>query len=56
MNEIVDFMKELLLINEEKTTIVGLSSFKKPQKKALKKTSQKKNNKELRLSDLMRRA
>lgn len=55
MNEIVDFMKELLMINEEKASVVGLSSFKKDTKKIVKKDVPKKKNNELRLSDLMRR-
>lgn len=56
MNEIVDFMKELLLIKEEKSTMVGLSSFKRNPHKIQRKTIKKKINKEVRLSDLMRRA
>lgn len=55
MREIVDFVKELLLIKEEKSTMVGLSSFKKTPRPMIKKPK-KKANKELKLSDLMRRA
>ena len=56
MNEIADFMKELLLIKEEKSTMIGLSSFKKQNKPTRKKIVKKETNKEIRLSDLMRRA
>ncbi len=55
MREIVDLMKELLLIKEEKATMVGLSSFKRRPKPMLKR-AKKKQPKELKLSDLMRRA
>lgn len=55
MREIVDLMKELLLIKEEKSTMVGLSGFKRKPKQMLKRPK-KKENKELKLSDLMRRA
>ena len=54
-SEIVDLMKELLLIKEEKSTMVGLSGFKRKPKPMLKRPK-KKENKELKLSDLMRRA
>lgn len=60
MSEIVDFMKELFLINKVESTMIGLSSFRKntqtTQKKIIKKIIKKKNNNEVRLSDLMRRA
>lgn len=55
MREIVDLMKELLLIKEEKSTMVGLSGFKR-KPKPMQKRPKKKENKELKLSDLMRRA
>ena len=55
MREIVDLMKELFLIKEEKTAIVGLSGFKKTKRQTIKRTK-KKVNKEVKLSDLMRRA
>ena len=55
MREIVDLMKELLFIKEEKATVVGLSGFKKTRKSGVKKVK-KKVNKEVKLSDLMRRA
>jgi len=56
MNEIVDFVKELLLIKEEKNTIIGLTSFRKAPSILNKKIKKNKVNKEVRLSDLMRRA
>lgn len=56
MNEIANFVKELLLLKEEKTTMIGLTSFKKPQQKTIKKNTKKNTKKELSLSDLMRRA
>ena len=55
VRELVDLMKELFLIKEEKAAIVGLSGFKKTRKSAVKRTK-KKVNKEVKLSDLMRRA
>lgn len=56
MNEIADFVKELLLIKEEKASFIGLTSFKKPQKKLTPNNTKKQSKKELSLSDLMRRA
>lgn len=56
MNEITDFVKELLLIKEEKVSMIGLSSLKKPIKKEIKNSHKKPSKKELSLSDLMRRA
>ena len=41
VREIVDLMKELLLIKEEKATVVGLSGFKKARKQIVKKTRKK---------------
>ncbi len=55
MRELVDLMKELLLIKEEKSTMVGLSGFKRAPKQIIKRVK-KKVNKEVKLSDLMRRA
>ncbi len=55
MRELVDLMKELFLIKEEKAAIVGLSGFKRTRKSGVKRTK-KKVNKEVKLSDLMRRA
>ena len=55
MREIVDLMKELFLIKEEKASIVGLSGFKRTKRQTPKRTK-KKVNKEVKLSDLMRRA
>lgn len=55
MREIVDLMKELLLIKEEKASVIGLSGFKKAKRQTIKRTK-KKVNKEVKLSDLMRRA
>ena len=55
MRDILNFIRELLLLKEEKNSTVGLSSLKKTQKPALKKAKSK-IHKELILSDLMRRA
>lgn len=54
MRELVDLMKELLLIKEEKAAMVGLSSLKKVPRQIVHKPK-KKVSKEVKLSDLMRR-
>ncbi|MBS4760719.1 MAG: hypothetical protein KHX03_08500 [Clostridium sp.] len=55
MREIVDFMKELLLLKKEDKKLVGLTSFKRARKPVIPK-ARKKVSKEVKLSDLMRRA
>ena len=54
MRELVDLMKELLLIKEEKVAMVGLCSLKKAPAQIVRKPK-KKVSKEVKLSDLMRR-
>ena len=55
MRELIDLMKELLLIKEENNKVIGLTGFKKaaPVKK---KKPVKKVTKEIKISDLMRRS
>lgn len=55
MREIIDLMKELLLIKKEDSSVVGLSGFKKVTKPIAKKPV-KKVTKEVKISDLMRRS
>lgn len=54
MREIIDLMKELLMIKREDKSVVGLSGFKKVSKPIAKKPV-KKAPKEVKISDLMRR-
>ncbi len=54
MRELVDLMKEILMLKPEARYAVGLTSLKRPQLQAVKKTK-KKIKKEVKLSDLMRR-
>lgn len=54
VRELVNLMKELLLIKEEKVAMVGLCSLKKTPAQIVRK-SKKKVSKEVKLSDLMRR-
>lgn len=54
MRELVDLMKELFLIKEEKAPLVGLSSLKRMPRQIVHKPK-KKVKKEVKLSDLMRR-
>ena len=48
-------MKEIFLLKQEENVVVGLSGFKKQKRQAVVKPK-KKVNKEVKLSDLMRRA
>lgn len=54
MREFIDLMKELLLIKQEETSVVGLTGFKKVSRPVLKRPT-KKIQKEVKISDLMRR-
>ena len=54
MREFIDLMKELLLIKQEEKSVVGLTGFKKVSRPVLKRPV-KKVQKEVKLSDLMRR-
>ena len=54
MRELVDLIKELLLIKEEKVAMVGLCGLKKTPAQIVRKPK-KKVSKEVKLSDLMRR-
>lgn len=55
MREILDFLKDILMIKEEKSTHIGLSQFK-IQTKTQEQTAipVKAKRKELKLSELMR--
>lgn len=55
MRELVDLMKEILMLKPEARYAVGLTSIKRKPVQMLKKTK-KKVKKEVKLSDLMRRA
>lgn len=54
MREIVDLMKEILMLKPETNYSIGLSGLNKPQLQPVKKVC-KKIKKEIRLSELMRR-
>ncbi len=57
MNELITFFKEIFMLSDENSKVkIGLSQFKdqKPSKKVVKKV--KKFEKEVKLSDLMRRS
>ena len=55
MREFIDFMKELLMLKQEENKVVGLTGFKKSKKNTRKRVA-KKVQKEVKLSDLMRRS
>ena len=55
MKEFLDLIKELLMLKPEKTSMVGLSGFKNVSNPIAKKVI-KKEKKEMRLSELMRRS
>ncbi len=55
MREIIDLMKEILLLKKEDSSVVGLMAFKRKKRTVLTKPK-KKVKKEVKLSDLMRRA
>ncbi len=55
MREFVNLIKELLLIKEEKVSLVGLTGFKRAQRQVIKK-AKKPSNKDMKLSDLMRKS
>ena len=54
VKELVDLMKEILMLKPEARCAVGLSGLKKPQLQTVVKP-RKKIKKEMKLSDLMRR-
>lgn len=55
VRELVKLMKEIFLLKQDENSMVGLSGFKKIAKPQVKRIK-KKVNKEVRLSELMRRA
>lgn len=55
MNDLISYMKELFCFKELDNTFVGLTGIKKNKKQVIKKTA-KKVQKELNLSDLMRKS
>lgn len=55
MRELVDLMKEILMLKPETRSAVGLTSLKRKPAQILRKPK-KKVKKEVKLSDLMRRA
>ncbi len=54
MKELIDLMKELLMIKQEDDTVVGLTGFKRRPNRTHRKPV-KKVQKEVKLSDLMRK-
>lgn len=55
MNEIINFIKDICMINKEDTSCIGLSklnSFKQSEKQT---PAPKKNRGDIKISDLMRR-
>lgn len=55
MSEIVNFFKDLFMLQNDNDSMVGLSGFKKPVP-VKQVVRPKKVSKEIKLSDLMRRA
>lgn len=55
MNDFISYMKELFCFKEIDNTFVGLSGLKKNKRPVIKKAT-KKVQKELNLSDLMRKS
>lgn len=53
MNQIINFLKEIFMLKEDESTLVGLSQLK-VSKQAVKATTEPKKNKEMKISDLMR--
>lgn len=58
MNEFITFLKDIFMIKEAAPMSVGLSQFKAPKTEPEPKPKEKKEpkNKEIKLSDLMRRS
>ncbi len=54
MSEIIDFLKDIFLLKKDEN-VVGLNGFKRKRKTVVQSVP-KKQNKDLKLSDLMRRA
>ncbi len=52
MGELVDFIKEMFMLNVKDTTPVGLCAFETSPKKCVRRVK-KKVNREMRLSELM---
>ena len=56
MNEFITFLKDIFMIKEAAPMSVGLSQFKAPKTEPKTKEKKKPKNKEIKLSDLMRRS
>ena len=56
MRDFFDLLKELFMFNKADNLYVGLSSFKKPAVPIKEVIDPVKNTKEVKISDLMRRA
>ncbi len=55
MNKIISFLKDILMIKEEASISIGLSQFKTSAVNVKPKEEKTIKNKEIKLSDLMRR-
>lgn len=55
MNEFISFLKDILMIKEEVSISIGLSQFKTSTVSVKPKEEKTIKNKEVKLSDLMRR-
>lgn len=53
MNEILNFVKEVLMLKPEEKTPVGLCAFESPAEQPVRKIVKKIKKRELRLSELM---
>ena len=56
VREIIEFFKELVLLKKDEKNFVGLTSFKKRPKLQISRKPKKKVNRELNLSELMRKS
>lgn len=56
MNEFISFLKDILMIKEEASISIGLSQFKTSTASVKPKEEKTIKNKEVKLSDLMRRS
>lgn len=55
MKELIKFLQDIFMIKETAPQSVGLSQFKRETAAVPPKKAEKKQNKEIKLSDLMRR-
>ena len=56
MGAIINFLKEILMIKENDNIKIGLTQFKEPVIKSARAKTPSIRNKDVKLSDLMRRA